>query len=51
MDLALSGRQENKRGIKKTGDIKMGKNNKERRNYSGEFKLEVVYWWERKRNR
>jgi transposase-like protein len=42
LDLTPSGRQKNKRGIKKTRSIKTGKNIKERRNYSKEFKAEAV---------
>jgi transposase-like protein len=40
MDLTPSGRH--KRGIKKTRSIKTGKNVKERRNYSKEFKAEAA---------
>jgi transposase-like protein len=42
VDLTPSGRHKNKRGIKKTRSIKMGKNVKEWRNYSKEFKAEAV---------
>jgi transposase-like protein len=42
LDLTPSGRHKNKRGIKKTRSIKTGKDVKEWRNYSKEFKAEAV---------